>query len=85
MNIQKELMSLTSDATTMIARINRFNVWSEHFNNRFPATAESHKVLKIGAAAMIFYESEFATISRQAAKISTRASEIRSQIENRLN
>jgi hypothetical protein len=84
-NIQRELMSLTRDATAMIARVNRFNVWGEHFNKRFPATAESHKVLNIGAAAMLFYENEFATISRQATKISTRASEIRSQIENLLN
>ena len=84
-NIQKELVSLTGDATAMIARVNRFNVWAEHFNSRFPAMADSHKVLKTGVAAMIFYESEFGTISRQAAKISTRASEIRSQIENLLN
>ena len=84
-NIQKELMSLTGDATAMVARVNRFGAWGEHFNIRFPATAESRRVLKIGEAAMIFYEREFATISRQAAKISVRASEIRSQIENLLN
>lgn len=85
MDIQRELMSLAGDATAMVARVNRFDVWGEGFNRRLPARAESRRVLKIGAAAMVFYESEFATISRQAAKISVRASEIRSQIEDVLS
>ena len=85
MDIQRELLSLAGDANAMVARVNRFDVWGEQFNTRFPPEAESRRVLKIGAAAMIFYESEFATISRQAAKISTRASVIRSQIESLLN
>ena len=85
MDIQRELMSLAGDATAMVARVNRFDVWGEQFNIRFPSVAESRRVLKIGAAAMIFYESEFSTISRQAAVISARASEILSQIEDLLN
>jgi hypothetical protein len=84
-DIQRELMSLAGDATTMVARVNRFDVWGEGFNKRFPGGAESRRVLKTGAAARIFYESEFATISRQAAKISARASDIRSQIEGLLS
>ena len=85
MDIQRELLSLSGDANAMVARINRFDVWGEQFKMRFPPGAESRRVLKIGAAAMIFYESEFATISRQAAKISARASAIRSQIESLLD
>ena len=84
MNIQRELISLTGDATAMVARVNRFDAWGEHFNTSFPATAESRRELKIGAAAMSLYEVEFATISRKAAKISERAAEVRSQIEDLL-
>ena len=85
MDIQRELMSLAGDATAMVARVNRFDVWGEHFSMRFPTAVESRRVLKVGAVAMSFYETEFATISRQAEKISARASEIRSQIEHLLN
>ena len=69
----------------MVDRVNRLNVWGESFNTRFAARTKSRRVLQIGAAAMIFYESEFATISRHAANISMRASEIRSRIENLLS
>jgi hypothetical protein len=82
MDIQRELMSLSGDASAMVARVNQFGKWSEHFTVRFPAAAESRGVLNTGAAAMFFYESEFATISRKAAKIAERASEIRCQIED---
>ena len=85
MDIQKELNSLTGDATTMVARVNKFDDWGRHFNMRSQTTAQSGGDLKIGLAAMSFYESEFAAISRQAAMISGRASEIRSQIESLLN
>jgi hypothetical protein len=84
-DIQRELMSLTGDATTMVERVNKFDAWGQHFNMRSQTTAESRGNLKVGLAAMSFYESEFAAISRQAAMISGRASEIRSQIENLLN
>ena len=84
MDIQREMKSLAGDATAMVARVNLFNVWGESFNARFTAGTKSRSVLQVGAAAMIFYESEFATISRQAAKISAHASEVRSQIESLL-
>jgi hypothetical protein len=84
-DIQRELMSLSGDASAMVARVNQFGKWSEHFTMRFPAAAESRGVLNTGAAAMFFYESEFATISRKAAEIAERASEIRCQIEDLLS
>jgi len=77
-NIQKELMSLNCDALAMVVRVNQFGTWGDHFNTRYPSYSRIARVLKMGVAAMLFYESEFANISRKAAKISERASEIRS-------
>ena len=83
-NIQRELMSLTGDATAMVARVTRFGAWGERFNERFPATAESRGIMKKGVAAMLFYEHEFSVISSQSASISLRASKVRVEIENLL-
>jgi hypothetical protein len=84
-DIHKELVSLSGEASAMVARVNQFGVWGENFNERFPSTAESRRLMRLGSAAVWFYESEFATISRKAARISERASEIRCQIEVLLN